>query len=78
MPLILSSYILQYQRPRLLVWGAEPIKLLVTRLSQVVRSKENLKNGLKGNYGRLIDFLSQISKLSYFNLLDLADVLMHH
>jgi len=24
------------------------------------------------NYGRLIDFLSQISKLSYFNVLDLA------
>jgi len=32
---------------------------------------------LKDNYGRLIDFLSQISKLSYFNLLDLADFLMH-
>jgi len=26
----------------------------------------------------LIDFLSQISKQSYFNLLDLADFLMHH
>jgi len=25
----------------------------------------------------LIDFLSQISKLSYFNLFDLADFLMH-
>jgi len=33
---------------------------------------------LKDNYGRLIDFLCQISKLSYFNLLDLADFLMHH
>jgi len=30
------------------------------------------------NYGRLIDFLSQISKLSYFNVLDLADFMMHH
>jgi len=36
------------------------------------------KKGLKDNCGRLIDFLSQISKLSYFNLLDLADFLMHH
>jgi len=32
---------------------------------------------LKDNCGRLIDFLSQISKLSYFNLFDLADFLMH-
>jgi len=32
---------------------------------------------LNNNYGRLIDSLSQISKLSYFNLLDLADFLMH-
>jgi len=32
---------------------------------------------LKDNYGRLIDFLSQISKLSNFNLHDLADFLMH-
>jgi len=32
----------------------------------------------ENNYGCLIDFLSQISKLSYFNLLDLADFLMHH
>ena len=30
------------------------------------------------NYGRLIDFLSQISKLSNFNMLDLADFMMHH
>jgi len=29
------------------------------------------------NYGRLIDFLSQISKLSNFNMLDLADFMMH-
>jgi len=28
--------------------------------------------------GRFIHFLSQISKLSYFNMLDLADVMMHH
>jgi len=27
---------------------------------------------------RLINFLSQISKLSYLSLLDLADFLMHH
>ena len=43
-----------------------------------MRSRENHKKGLKGNYGRLIDFLSQISKLSYFNLLDLVDFSMHH
>jgi len=30
------------------------------------------------NYERLIDFLSQISKLSNFNALDLADFMMHH
>jgi len=29
------------------------------------------------NYGCLIDFLSQISKLFYFNLLHLADFMMH-
>jgi len=45
---------------------------------QIVRSRENHKKGLKCNYACLIDFLSQISKLSYFNLLDLADFLMHH
>jgi len=33
---------------------------------------------LKDNYGGLIDFLIQILKPSYFNLLDLADFLMHH
>jgi len=32
----------------------------------------------ENNYGRLIDFLSQISKLSNFNMLDLADFMMHH
>jgi len=36
------------------------------------------KNGLKSNYGRLNDYLNQISKLSYVSLLDLADFLMHH
>ena len=30
------------------------------------------------SYGRLIDFLSQISKLYYFTVLDLADFIMHH
>jgi len=30
------------------------------------------------NYGRLMDFPSQISKLSHFNVLDLADFMMHH
>jgi len=30
------------------------------------------------SYRRLIDFLSQISKLNYFNVLDLADFIMHH
>jgi len=33
---------------------------------------------VKDNYGRLIDFLSKISKLSYFYLLDVADFLMYH
>jgi len=28
------------------------------------------------NYGSLIDFLCQISKLSYFNVLDLTDFMM--
>ena len=31
----------------------------------------------KNNYGRLIDFLSRISNLFYFELLDLGDFLMH-
>ena len=30
------------------------------------------------NYGCLIEFLSKISKLSNFNLLDLNDFTMHH
>jgi len=30
------------------------------------------------NYGPLIDFLSQTSKLSYFNVLDLVDFIMYH
>jgi len=30
------------------------------------------------NYGRLTDFLIQISKLFYFNVHDLADFIMHH
>jgi len=29
------------------------------------------------NYGRLIDFLSQMSKLSNFNVLDLADFMTY-
>jgi len=37
-----------------------------------------MKKGFRNNYGWLIDFLSQISKLYYFTFLDLADVLMHH
>ena len=45
---------------------------------QIARSSENHEKGLKDHYGRLIGFLSQIKKLSYFTLLDLADVLMHH
>ena len=36
------------------------------------------KKGLKQNYGLLLHFLIQISKWSYFNLLGLADFLMHH
>jgi len=30
------------------------------------------------NYGPLIDFLSQNSKLSYINVLDLAEFMMYH
>jgi len=45
---------------------------------QIVRWSENHTKGLKDKYERLIDFLTQISKPSYFNLLDLADVLMNH
>jgi len=30
------------------------------------------------NHGRLIDLLSQISNLLYFNVHDLADFIMHH
>jgi len=32
---------------------------------------------LKDVYGRSIDLQGQMSKLSYFNLLDLAAILMH-
>jgi len=42
-----------------------------------MQSEENIKKGLKNYYGHLIDFLSQITKLSHFNLLGLADFLMH-
>jgi len=42
-----------------------------------VRSRENHKKGLKDIYGRLINLQGQISKLSYFNLLDLPAFLMH-
>jgi len=51
---------------------------LYSAIFQIVRSKGNHKKGVKVNHRRLIDFLSQISKLSYFNLLDLPDSLMHH
>jgi len=41
--------------------------------------EKTTKKGVKNNYyGRLIDFLSQILKMSCLNLLDLADFLMHH
>ena len=30
------------------------------------------------NYGRLIDFLGQIKKLFNFNVLNLADFVIHH
>jgi len=33
---------------------------------------------LEDNHGCLIDFLSQISNLSYINVLDLADFMMYH
>jgi len=42
-----------------------------------VQSRENLKKGLKDNYDLLNVIMSQISKLSYFNWLDLVDFLMH-
>jgi len=40
--------------------------------------KRKSQKGLKDNYGRLIDCLRQISKLSYFNFHNLAAFLMHH
>jgi len=45
--------------------------------AQIKLSRENRKKRNEKNYRRLIDFLSQISKLSHFNLLGLADFLMH-
>jgi len=46
---------------------------------QIVQSSKDHRNELKGNnYGRIIDFLIQISKPSYFTLLCLADLSMHH
>jgi len=32
----------------------------------------------EADYGRFIDFVSQISKLSCFDVHDLADFMMHH
>jgi len=32
----------------------------------------------ENSYGRLIDFLSQISKLYHFSVLDLVDFVMYH
>jgi len=43
-----------------------------------MQSWENHQKGLRDNYGSVFDFLSKILKLSSFNLLDLADFLMHH
>jgi len=40
--------------------------------------KQNHKKVLKIIVDVYIDFLSQISKLSHFSLLDLADFFMHH
>jgi len=62
-----NSHIFQYQEPILQVCGVQPIKLIVAWLSPDRARKENHKKGLKGNYERLIDFLRQISILSYFN-----------
>jgi len=54
-----------------------PMKLMVMWLfpDRVIKGKSQKR--LKDDYGRLIDFLGQIWKLSSFNLLDLADILMH-
>jgi len=41
-----------------------------------INHKKN-KKGLNDIYGRLIDLQRQISKLFYFNLLDLSNFLMH-
>jgi len=46
-----------------------------TGVFRLVRS--NYMNS-EDNYERLVDSLRQISKLSYFNVLDLADFMMHH
>jgi len=48
----------------------------VTFSDRAIKGKS--KQGLKDNYAPLIDFLNHISKLSYFNLRDLAEFLMHH
>ena len=39
-----------------------------------MRLVENHKKGLQGDHGRPSNFLSQLSKLSHFNVLDLADL----
>jgi len=49
----------------------------VTLPDRAIKGKSQ-KKLFKDNYGYLIDFLSQISKLTYFSLLDLPDFLMHH
>jgi len=60
------------------VCGAHPIKLILTWLfldgDRAIMGKSQKRID---NYGRLIDFLSQISKMPYFSLLNLADFLMH-
>jgi len=58
------------------VWTCrDPISLILGTRFSILGTR--LKKPWKDNYGLLIDFLSQISKLS-ISLLDLADFVMQH
>jgi len=49
----------------------------VSFLKRVIFLVGSYYTNTEDNYERLIDFLSQISKLFNFNVLDLADFMMH-
>jgi len=73
MPVILTFF----NNRNLYSWCAAHIDSDLT-FSRSCDQGEITKKGFKEYYRCLIDFLSQISKLFYFSLLDLADFLMHH